>query len=67
MADGIWLMAENEEPTANATKQEQMAYSQMKEREELMAYSEWSEGAVFLLPAAIGYMLLVVLAISYKP
>ena len=44
-----------------------MAYRQVKEREELMANSEWSERAFLLLPSAIGHMLLVALTISYKP
>lgn len=44
-----------------------MAYRQMKEREALMANREWPEGAFLLLLSAIGHMLLVALAISYKP
>jgi len=44
-----------------------MAYPQVKEREELMATSEWLEGGFLPLPSAIGHMLLVALAISYKP
>ncbi len=44
-----------------------MAYRQVKEREELMANSKWSEGGFLPLPSAIGHMLLVALAISYKP
>lgn len=34
-----------------------MAYRQMKEREELMANSEWPEGAFLILPSAISHKL----------
>ena len=34
-----------------------MAYRQMKEHEELMANSEWSEGGFLPLPSAISHKL----------